>query len=310
MKKKLSAVICTAVLAVLGFLFAETGLIEAAVTKHSDGYPVALSEAGDTVSVISVGQANSTLISSGGKYCLIDMGETFSGHISVVDYLKYAGVKELELVVITHFHSDHTSQLLEVMDSVKINNIVIPNLSVENVPTADYFKTFLRKAEIRNINLKPAVKGIEYTIGNGKLTVVADTYNDLSINDTSVATLFTQGDFSFLATGDGEAEYEARLLKDFNQKVTLLAAGHHGSSTSSTEEFIKAVSPDFVAVSAGRDNEYGHPHREVRQRFEAMGIPYAVTAEQGTIVYSITENKPLEKQHFKGGRNVLQRYTD
>ncbi|MBQ7815899.1 MAG: MBL fold metallo-hydrolase [Oscillospiraceae bacterium] len=294
MKKKIYTALYMIVMGFLAYILVQLGVIDAVVTKKSDGYPITIQQAGDTVSVISAGQADSALISSGGKFCLIDAGQTDSGHIEVVNYLKYAGVKEIELLVITHFHSDHTSQLLDVLENFKVKNIVIPNLSKENTPTASYFSTFLKQADKKNINLKTAVKGDEYTIGNGTLKILADTYSDLTVNDTSVATLFTQGDFTFLSTGDGEAEYEKRLLADFSENVTLFVAGHHGSSTSNTEEFIRIINPDFIAVSAGRDNEYGHPHSEVIKRFEQRGIPYLVTAENGTIVYSITDNKVLK----------------
>jgi len=310
MKKKLFTAAYMLVLGMLGYILVQLGVIDTIYVKRTDGYPINLQQAGDTVSVISTGQADSALISSGGKYCLIDMGQTEDGHIGVVEYLKLAGVKEIELMVVTHFHSDHTSELLDVLDSFRVKNVVMPNLTQQNVPTADYFKTFLTKAERKGINLKPAVKDAEYTVGNGTVKILADTYNDLTINDTSVATLFTQGNFTFLSTGDGEAEYEKRLLNDFSQKVTLFAAGHHGSSTSNTAEFIKAINPDFITVSAGRYNEYGHPHKNVTKIFENMGIPYAVTAQQGTLVYSITQNRLLDKNNFSGDGYVLQRNTD
>lgn len=253
--------------------------------------PVDLSAVGDTVSVISAGQADSALISSGGKYCLIDAGQTDTGDTNVVQYLRSAGVKEIELFVITHFHTDHTSEVMDVLDNFKVKTIVIPNLSKQNVPTTQFFTAFLDRVERDDISLKPAQKGDVYTVGNGTVTILDDTYNDLSVNDTSVATLFVQDDFSYLSTGDGEAEYEARLLKVFSDGVTLFAAGHHGSSTSNTEKFISAIKPKFVAVSAGRENEYGHPHNEVTKRFKDKKIQYNVTFSDGTLVYSIKDKK-------------------
>lgn len=258
--------------------------------------PVDLSVVGDTVSVLSVGQADSALISSGGKYCLIDAGDTDGGHTDVVTYLANAKVSEIELLVITHFHTDHTSELLDVIDNFKVRTIVVPDLSQSNMPTNSFFKTFLDKVEKYNITLKAAAKDDVYTIGNGTLTILDDTYNDLTVNDTSVATLFTQGDFTYLSTGDGEAEYEQRLLKVFDRQVTLFTAGHHGSSTSNTEQFIKAIKPDYIAVSAGRDNDYGHPHTEVTKLFTSLEIPYGITFTDGTIIYSITDKKPIDYQ--------------
>ena len=288
MKSKFLKGLYLLIVSVVGFFLAEAGdfgPVGSIVVKPQ--------YTGDTVSVLSVGQANSALISSGGKYCLIDAGYTNTGDTDVVSYLRRAGVIELELVVITHFHSDHTSDIIDVMNSFRIKNMIIPKLTVENMPTTSFFSLFLDTVERKNINLIPAEKGSEYTVGDGTVTILDDTYNDLTINDTSVATLFRQGDFTFLNTADGEEEYEKRLLGAFSEKVTLFTAGHHGSSTSNTKKFIKAISPDFVAISAGRDNDYGHPHKSVTQLLEKEGIPYGVTFRDGTIVYSITENRLL-----------------
>ena len=243
-----------------------------------------------------MGQANSALISSGGKYCLVDAGQIGESHTDVVRYLENADISEIELLVVTHFHTDHTSELLDVMDYFKIKTIVIPDLSQANMPTNSFFTAFLDKAERYGIELKRAVRGDVYQVGNGTVTILDNTYNDLTVNDTSVATLFTQGNFTWLNTGDGEAEYEKRLLEHFDSRVTLFTAGHHGSSTSNTEEFIKTIHPDYAAISAGKDNEYGHPHTEVVKLFEKYNIKYNITFRDGTLIYSITDKKLIEYQ--------------
>lgn len=286
--KKILKIVYAIVFVVLGFVVAQ--LVQGNF-KPIMANPVDLSAVGDTVSIISAGQADSALISSGGSFCLIDAGQTDTGHANVVQYLQNAKVSEIELFVITHFHTDHTSEVLDVLDNFKVKNIVIPNLSKENMPTSQWFSMFLDRVERYDINLNPARKGDVYTVGNGTVTILDDTYNDLSVNDTSVATLFAQGDFTYLSTGDGETEYEQRLLKVFSQPVTLFAAGHHGSSTSNTAQFISAIKPDFVAVSAGKENEYGHPHNQVIKRFKDSSTDYRITFDYGTIVYSITDKK-------------------
>lgn len=290
MKKKLLKSLYVAAVAFIGCLLAELG--------YGTGIknPVDLGKAGDTVSILNVGQADSALISSGGKYCLIDAGYTNTGETDAVSYLKNAGIQELEMVVVTHFHTDHTGDIIDVMDNFRINNMIIPKLEEHNVPTGSFFSLFLDKIEEKNINLIPAEKGISYPIGNGTLTVLDDTYNDMSVNDTSVATLFRQGDFTFLSTGDGEGWYELRLCQVFSEQVTLLLAGHHGSSTSSTQSFIETVNPKMIAVSAGKDNEYGHPHKDVLELYESKNIPYNITFRDGTLVYSVSEKKLITKQ--------------
>lgn len=245
----------------------------------------------DHVAVLDAGQADSAVIVSGGEICLIDAGSTDTGSTNAVKYLEQLGAEKVELMVITHFHSDHTDDVLNVLNKFEIDTIVIPNLTKKNIPTTAFFKKFLNKVEEQNINLVPAKKGDVYYIGDGTLTVLDDTYNDLGINSTSVATLFKQGEFTFLSTGDGEMEYEQRLLKVFSDKVTLFTAGHHGSSTSNTREFIETVNPDYMAISCGEDNEHGHPHREVMALIKEKNIPYGITFEEGTLVYSINQPK-------------------
>ena len=243
----------------------------------------------DHVAVLDAGQADSAVIVSDGQICLIDAGSTDTGSTNAVKYLEQLGAKKVDVMVITHFHSDHTNDVLNVMNKFEVDTIVIPNLTKKNTPTTAFFQKFLKKVEEKNINLVPAKKGDVYYIGDGTLTVLDDTYNDLGVNDTSVATLFKQGGFTFLSTGDGEREYEQRLLKVFSDKVTLFTAGHHGSTTSNTIEFIEAVNPDYMAVSAGKDNDYGHPHREIVELMEEKGISYGITFKQGTLIYSISD---------------------
>ncbi|MBE6887054.1 MAG: MBL fold metallo-hydrolase [Ruminococcaceae bacterium] len=291
MKSRFLKGIYILIVAVIGFFIV---LLAKGNFKPASFNPVDLSTAGDTISVLSVGQADSTLISSGGKYCLVDAGHIGESHTGVVKYLENARISEIELLVITHFHTDHTSELLDVMNNFKIKTIVIPDLSKDNMPTNSFFTAFLDKVEKYGIELKPAAKGDVYQIGNGTVAILDNTYNDLTVNDTSVATLFTQGDFTWLNTGDGEAEYEQRLLENFDSTVTLFTAGHHGSSTSNTEEFIKTIRPEYVAVSAGKDNEYGHPHTETVKLFEKYNAKYNITFRDGTLIYSITDKKPIE----------------
>ena len=288
MKKKIQKLLYVIVLAIVSFVLTELGILVPA-----DASPAELAKSGDTVSVLSVGQANSILISSGGKYCLIDAGHTEEGHTDPVSYLKEVGVTEIEMLVITHFHADHTSEILDVMDNFKVKKILIPNLTKENTPTSSFFTKLLDRVEERNIKLIAAQKGKSYTIGNGKLKVLDDTYNDLGVNDTSIATLFIQGDFTYLNTADGEKKYEKRLVEVFDDQVTLFVAGHHGSSTSNTKELMSVIRLKYIAISAGKDNEYGHPHKEVVELFHQENFAYNVTFEQNTLVYSITDGTLL-----------------
>ena len=103
----------------------------------------------------------------------------------------------------------------------------------------------------------------------------------------SVILKSTYGDTSVMFTGDAEKESEEALLKTWKAselKCDVLKAGHHGSSTSSSQEFLDAVSPKIVVISCGEGNKYGHPHKEAMDRFEAAGVTIYRTDKHGTIV--------------------------
>lgn len=241
---------------------------------------------GDSVTVMDVGQAQSVLIQSDDSFALIDAGFS-KGNTDVVTYLNERKVDKLELLVITHFHTDHTSQVLEVLDNFAVDTVLIPDLTEENMPTTSFFDKLLTRAEDGEFNLVTAKKGDIYPVGDGEIKVLADTYNDGDINDTSIALTFTQDDFIYLETGDCEAEAEEYLLPYIPENVTLFNAGHHGSSTSNTLAFLEKANPKYVSISCGKDNSYGHPHKEVLDRLKDLRIFHAVTYEDGDLVYNI-----------------------
>lgn len=240
----------------------------------------------DNVAVLNVGQADSSLITSDGVFCLIDAGQTEDGKDRVVKYLKKAGVKEIELFVITHFHSDHMSEALDVLENFNVKNILIPNLTQENMPTSNSFDKLISKIEGSKTKIHTASKGDRYTIGKGEILVMDDTINTIDINNTSVATLFHQGDFYYLNTGDGEKKYEEQLAEKLF-KVTLFKGGHHGSKTSNITTLLDVIQPKIVAISAGADNSYGHPHVEAMERLQKTGAQIDITYRDGTLVYLI-----------------------
>lgn len=241
---------------------------------------------GDSVTVMDVGQAQSVLIQSDDSFALIDAGFA-KGNTDVVTYLNQRGVDRLELLVITHFHTDHTSQVLEVLDNFAVDTVLIPDLSEENMPTTSFFDKLLTRAEEGEFSLATAKKDDIYPVGDGEIKVLADTYNDGDVNDTSIALTFTQGDFIYLETGDCEAEAEEYLLPYIPENVTLFNAGHHGSSTSNTLALLEKANPKYVSISCGEDNSYGHPHQEVLDRLKDLRIFHAVTYEEGDLVYNI-----------------------
>ncbi|MEA5058196.1 MAG: MBL fold metallo-hydrolase [Anaerotignum propionicum] len=116
---------------------------------------------------------------------------------------------------------------------------------------------------------------------NLKIIETGDHYKD--VNDNSVVAQLNYGEVSVLFTGDMEQEAEAASLSKFG-KVNVLKAGHHGSKTSSSQRFLDILKPEYVVISAGKENSYGHPHKAVLERYLNSGATVYGTFRSGTIV--------------------------
>ena len=244
----------------------------------------------NTVTVLDVGQAACTLIEAEGQFALIDAGDT-GGTVDIVPYLNSRGVEKIDLLVISHFHHDHTSGAMDVIRNFEIGTVVIPSLEGDMVPDSYLYKSLWVDASEGYYTLETAVAGKSFALGKGSVEILADTINHLSENDTSIALSYTDGSFVYLNTADMEKAAEKLVMENMPENVTLFAAGHHGSYTSSSYDFMMKISPDLVTVSCGKDNEYGHPHSQTIATFEKLGIPYHITREEGNMVYYIDSNK-------------------
>lgn len=239
------------------------------------------------VHMIDVGQGDSILIRTKEKAVLIDAGERDQGQ-TVCDYLKSAGVNKLDLVIATHPHSDHIGGLADVLTQIRTEEILMPELSDEMVPTTSSFQRLLTAVEKENVRAVAAEPGLVYDLGGGvSLTVLAPVKDYDNLNNYSVVCRLDCGQTSFLFTGDAEKQVEQDLLDaGANLQADLLKAGHHGSSTSSCDAFLDAVRPKIAAISCGQNNDYGHPHKEVMASFSQRGVTVCRTDLQGTVVFS------------------------
>ena len=248
----------------------------------------------DTVTMLNVGQASCALIESEGEFCIIDAGWC-DGETDIVSYLNQRGVETINLMVLTHFHSDHTSETLDIMRNFNVENLLIPFLSIENTPTTSFYGVLIERAEKGRYNLFFAEDGLKFNIGDGFIKVLSDTNNSGNINDTSVIVSYTNGDFTYVNTGDAEWKTEKLLLDKVPENVDFFTAGHHGSSDANSFDFLKKLNPEFIGISCGLNNEYGHPHDKTLSRFENLHIPYEITHEVGNIVYSMNDNCIIEE---------------
>ena len=159
--------------------------------------------------------------------------------------------------------------------------LIMPDVVADTATYRDVVETM----EVKGIDNTLPVVGDKYTLGNATFTILGpvDVYEDR--NDNSVCVLLEHGENSFLFTGDAQEDAEADLVDlDINIDADVYKVAHHGSSSSSTRDFLDEVTPDYAVISCGEDNSYGHPHSEVLNNLRMMGANVFRTDEQGSVV--------------------------
>ena len=238
--------------------------------------------AGDSllVQVQDVGQGDSILIQTPTKNVLIDAAEPEYAD-TIIQNIRDAGIEQLDLVIATHPHSDHIGGMRKVLESVPTEEILL----CPQEHTTSTYKKLLKTIEEQEIGVQIAEPGMVLDMGDGAVFNIlgpVQEYKDL--NDASIITRLDFGSKSFLFSGDAEGEAEtATLANGADVDVDVMVAGHHGSSTSSGDEYLEAASPEYVAISCGAGNDYGHPHQETLERLE--GLTVNRTDLEGSITY-------------------------
>lgn len=237
----------------------------------------------NAVHFIDVGQGDCVLLQSQGHYALIDAGVSDAKE-NIFQYLDDLGVKKLDMVIMSHPHADHIGSMAAVLEEYEIGQMLLPNIDNGPEPTTSVYERVLNVLENKDIPTSMANPGDTYALGSGKITILLDGVKTTDLNDTSTALRFDAGDLGFLATGDGEKDAEEALLQqNRNLSADVYKAAHHGSSTSNTLELLQAASPQLIVVSCGKDNSYGHPHREALENFAAVNAQVLRTDESGSI---------------------------
>ena len=234
-----------------------------------------------SVHFIDVGQGNAVLVESGGQYMLIDAGEEEKSNI-VADYLEERNIEDLDYVIGTHPHSDHIGGLPMIFKKFSVKQIFIP--PVQNTTIA--FEDLLISIQQEGIGITTPIVGKTYILGDAEFTIAAPLKDyDEHINNSSIALRIDFHNTSFFLAGDAEYTAELDMINgDISLDSSILLINHHGSNTSSCEEFLHAVSPEFAVISVGADNSYGHPASEVIERLEMLNITFFRTDQNGTII--------------------------
>lgn len=232
------------------------------------------------VHFIDVGQGDSILITQDGVNMLIDAGENDKGEL-VVKYLKSRGIETLDYVIGTHPHSDHIGGLDNVINSLNVSKVFMSD-KIHNTKT---FEDVLIAVKNKRLQITKPTVGKTYKLGSATFTILAPngSYNDL--NNYSIAIRVDFENNSFLFTGDAEGLSEKEMIASgLNLKADVLKAGHHGSTTSNSDNFVNKVDPDYVVIQVGQGNKYGHPNKSVLDIFTRMGARVYRNDLHGTII--------------------------
>lgn len=249
-------------------------------TAQSGQETAGVSESGSfTIHFIDVGQADSALVTCDGHSMLIDGGNADDSNL-VYSVLQRETDGHLDYVVGTHAHEDHIGGLSGAFEA--------DTADVTFCPVTEYdskaFRNFKTRADERGGGITIPAVGDTFTLGEASVTVVAVNSVPEDTNNTSIVIRIVYGDTSFLFTGDAEQETEEKILESGqNIESTVLKVGHHGSSTSTSQAFLDAVSPTYAVISCGKDNSYGHPHSETLAKLASAGVEVLRTDELGDI---------------------------
>lgn len=237
------------------------------------------------VHFIDVGQADSILILSGDSAVLIDAGTNSAGE-SVLEYIKEQGVSKIDYLIGTHPHEDHIGGLDTIIEGLDIGEIIMPRHS-SNTQT---YEDVLWAAKNKGLKITAAQAGNSFSAGECNFYILAPDGEYNNTNDYSVVLRMTADNVSMLFTGDAEIQSEERMLRSGAQlKSDLLKIGHHGSDTSTSDQFLQAVSPSYAIISVGENNSYGHPSEQTL--IKLSGIELYRTDLMGTIVAKVNDGE-------------------
>ncbi len=274
----------------------QQGLLEQVPEQHHQasgavGFSPAEQPEGLEVYFLDVGQGDSALIRlPNGEnvfHILIDTGE-YAYADGLTEGLRELGVEKIDALICSHPHTDHMGCMARIVQRFEIGAFYMPRLPDNKVPTTSAYEALLNALEKKDITAIPLEQGVEIPCPAGAAVQVfaprphAD-WEDL--NNYSGVLRLTYGETAFLFTGDAEKESEALILEDgYELSADVLKCGHHGSRTSTSAKFLKAVDPQYAVISCGKDNSYGHPHEDVLEKLQKLGTDVYRTDQEQTVL--------------------------
>ncbi|MCX0392440.1 MBL fold metallo-hydrolase [Clostridium perfringens] len=235
------------------------------------------------ISYMDVGQGDAAYIKVNGNDILIDAGPR-SNSKELLEQLKAKNIDDFELVIATHPHEDHIGGMVDVFKEYEVKAFYSPKIT----HTTKTYENLVKAVKDEGLKTKVLKGGMVIDLGEGAkfevFTPQKSEYEEL--NDYSPIMKLSFGDTSYLFTGDAEKLAEEEALAKYKTSLDsdVIKFGHHGSSSSSSNAFIEAVSPKYGIISCAKDNKYGHPHRETLDIIKKYNIKTFRTDTDGEII--------------------------
>ena len=265
-----------------------------------------------TVTWLDVGQGDAAVIQCGGQAMMIDGGKPEKSSY-IYAWLQQHGLSFLDVMVATHADADHIGGLSGALNYASVGTAYCP-VTTGTTKTFESFEKYLSK-QGKSITVPTA--GTHFSLGGAQVQILGPLRDAEDSNNASIVLKVSFGATSFLFTGDAEREEEQDLLNSgANLQSTVLKVGHHGSDSSTSYPFLRAVAPQYAVISVGAGNSYGHPTEAVLSRLRDAGVTTFRTDMQGeitavsdgqTVSFSVEKNASADTLANAGaGQNATQ----
>lgn len=230
---------------------------------------------------VDVGQGDGAfIVTPNNDVIVIDAGVDKDAH-QMIEALEKYDFEDIDLMILTHPHADHIGGAATLLNTYNVKEVLMSSYKA----TSKTYNTMMDDAAYTDIHY--AQVGEEYSIDGVNIDILAVDTDPKDNNNSSIVARVEYNNVSFMFTGDAEEETENTILASNTDIYSnILKVGHHGSRTSSSVDFLKAVNPEYAIISCSIDNKYGHPHTETLAKFKALEIPYFTTVDKGNITVS------------------------
>lgn len=237
----------------------------------------------------NVGQGEMAYIKSGVNSVIVDIGslKTNLAYNTISNYFKMKNISEVDCIILSHMHSDHVNGLEQYLENYK-TKLIIYSKGGEDTEVYEKFKKIVER---HNVEVKESIAGDKFVFGNIEVEILLPDNKLINVEDNinanSLVCKVNVGDKSILFMGDGIEETEKKFLTIYDlSDIYLLKVGHHGSKTSTSDMFIKKISPKYAIISA-KKSYYNHPHEQVLEVLKKYNVNVYVTEKMGAIKFNM-----------------------